>query len=819
MRRVLPLVVAALISCTNKPAEGTLKVVVDVSDAALTSRCTKLFARGSTELITEPLDISGKDRVVIAVYQGMQMGEIELEAIGYSDADCLNETVPAERTDKTRHGFGMPAELTLIMKRITTSNDGGIDADGDGFTPPADCNDNDPSIKPGATELCGDHLDNDCNERTDCADVTVCDNQQCGTGALCAGGRCTETQCNDGIDNNGIGGMDCFDADCDGRTCMNAGICEFGGCRATSEVGLCGDGIDNDGDDAGDCADLMDCPAGATCDDQNGCTTTGTCDGVGSCVTQPISCDVVPQCFSGGGVCDVDAGRCPFTLNAGNPCDDGLLCTTADFCMADGGCGGNLTMCNTPPNTACFASVGMCNEKLDGGCRYFPLPANVTGCDDGNACTGNDSCDGDGGCIGMPAMASDCPARECFTRDAGACQPDDLCGYVQLPNNTACSTGVCSGGQCVTAAVFNFPTSNFVEADLPASLGAVDISCGTATINTALADGGANFVNCDGGVRLAPWTTVTNGGNEALLLYMDSLSVAMGSRLRARGARPVILAVKGNVTITGALEVNGFEGAAATRGAGSNTNCGLGTGRPGGIGGTPITAGGGGGGGFGTLGGRGHFGEGGGNSLGGDGGAIIGNSQLIPLVGGCSGGTGGSGSDTNFGRGGRGGGALQVTAGGIIHVVGNVTANGGGGEGGASAARTGGGGGGSGGAILLEANRLTSAISGNVTANGGGAGEGSGVSGDGDNGDNGMPNLLVAQGGVSAACGGSGGNGAASSTMAANGSAPHCNTNMPGGGGGGGIGRIRTNGHDGGCAFNANTWFSPSRSGVGTGCQ
>ncbi|WP_088278701.1 PKD domain-containing protein [Ideonella sp. A 288] len=62
------------------------------------------------------------------------------------------------------------------------------DNDGDGFSPeggrcgPADCNDNNAAINPGAIERCSDGIDNDCNGKTDAADP-ACNGKDC-VGAL-----------------------------------------------------------------------------------------------------------------------------------------------------------------------------------------------------------------------------------------------------------------------------------------------------------------------------------------------------------------------------------------------------------------------------------------------------------------------------------------------------------------------------------------------------------------------------------------------------------------------------------------------------------
>ena len=82
-----------------------------------------------------------------------------------------------------------------------------IDADGDGFPRPEDCDDGDPAVNPGATEDCADGRDNDCDGLADCED-----------GHCHATGACVETACADEVDDDLDGDVDCRDLDCLGTS-------------------------------------------------------------------------------------------------------------------------------------------------------------------------------------------------------------------------------------------------------------------------------------------------------------------------------------------------------------------------------------------------------------------------------------------------------------------------------------------------------------------------------------------------------------------------------------------------------------------------
>jgi len=122
-----------------------------------------------------------------------------------------------------------------------------VDNDQDGGT---DCADLDcldaPSCAP-APEVCDDQFDNDRDSLTDCADP------DCAADRACVS---LPEVCDDGYDNDHNGDLDCFDA-----ACVGAPACQE----------ICNDGLDNDLDTLIDCAD--------------------------------VDCAETPGCIAGGGTC------------------------------------------------------------------------------------------------------------------------------------------------------------------------------------------------------------------------------------------------------------------------------------------------------------------------------------------------------------------------------------------------------------------------------------------------------------------------------------------------------------------------------------
>jgi hypothetical protein len=211
---------------------------------------------------------------------------------------------------------------------------------------------------------------------------------------------------------------------------------------------------------------------------------------------------------------------------------------------------------------------------------------------------------------------------------------------------------------------------------------------------------------------------------EVVILTFTNFGITDVGSLKLVGERPVILAVFGDGTINGIIDVSADEN---TPGAGGNHSCGSSAGDNG-VGSYVSGSSGGGGGGYGTSGGM------GGNQTawkfsGGSGGDTRGSETLIPLLGGCPGGRGGG----CYTKSAAGGGAIQISAAGTLTITGEIQANGGDGLPGCLS-KGGGNGGGSGGGILLEGN-IVDTTDGDLSVKGGDGGNGraGGLGGDGAN--------------------------------------------------------------------------------------
>ncbi|MBI3186108.1 MAG: hypothetical protein HYZ28_28560 [Myxococcales bacterium] len=353
---------------------------------------------------------------------------------------------------------------------------------------------------------------------------------------------------------------------------------------------------------------------------------------------------------------------------------------------------------------------------------------------------------------------------------------------------------------CDDGGTFSYPPSNFDPTRYALPDASVVIRC-KAELNSSPDAGGYLRGWCASSDSPDFYLLQQDGGEEALLAVMSSLTVTDAGTLALTGDRPVLLAVYGNAEIAGQLAAKSVSGrppagGSAPRGLGPKPHCALGTGGNGSYGNT--TSGGGGGGAFGSDGAPGGAALGAGPLSYGVAGQQNGNLLLVPLRGGCAGGNGGPAERAD--KGGFGGGALQVSVAGTLLVTGRVAAPGEGGEGGTIGNDTGGGagGGGSGGGVLLEASRLFIVSGAVVSANGGSGGEGDPDPGGGTSGNSGNPGRVddaqAAPGGRGGGLGGDGGDGGTLLFAPTAGSSGPAGGNEPGGGGGGGsVGRIQLN--------------------------
>lgn len=280
-----------------------------------------------------------------------------------------------------------------------------------------------------------------CTVTSQQPDGTTCaaDTDQC-TSDVCASGHCTHpdapggTPCSDG--------SACTQSD----TCNGSGGCVPGAPVVCTPLDQC--------HVAGNCdpfSGLCSNPTaanGTPCGDGSACTQVDTCQ-AGACVGgNPIVCTPLDQCHVAG-VCNTLTGVCSNPAAPdGTGCSDGNACSQGDQCLGGTCTGGNPVSCVAQDQ--CHVA-GVCDPQT-GNCSN-PTQPDGTGCSDGDACTQTDACVG-GSCTGTNSVVCPAPAP-CHV--PGTCNPGTgVCSNPNAPNGTGCNdndactqTDACNGGSCV----------------------------------------------------------------------------------------------------------------------------------------------------------------------------------------------------------------------------------------------------------------------------------------------------------------------------------------------------------------------------------
>jgi N-acetylneuraminic acid mutarotase len=212
------------------------------------------------------------------------------------------------------------------------------------------------------------------------------------------------------------------------------------------------------------------CVAGTVCNDGNNATTDDRCSPNGTCIGVAVSCPAATTCVSY--TMDGTSTCTPVYASATTACNDGNASTSGDFCNGAGVCAG--TAANCVPNTSCNdGNVATYADRCTSGAcvgTAVSCPANTactsyapngtssctatwasaaTSCDDGDAATTGDFCNGFGTCVGTPATCA--PNSTC--NDGNAQTYADRCNYsgtcvgtpVICPTSTACVTWTADG--------------------------------------------------------------------------------------------------------------------------------------------------------------------------------------------------------------------------------------------------------------------------------------------------------------------------------------------------------------------------------------
>lgn len=383
--------------------------------------------------------------------------------------------------------------------------------------PPTDAGDtgptpdgNDDATDPGdvSTDVPVDvEPERSCTTNADCNDGLACTTDVCTDAGICAwtlnsgscfiGGRCFAANAT----NPASACQACQPAAntfswttlSDGAPCDAGDLCVV---NATCAAGVC-EGESLACEDGNDCTENACDPSlgcvftpladGVACDDGNACTLDDVCL-AGTCSPGENPCDDGNPCTTNG--CVAETGECTSEFNT-NPCETGNACTVNDVC-SEGECiAGGPRNCNDgnsctidlcdefvgcvhlpDRNPCCEGEVSVCDDgdvcttdlcdPETASCAY---EFNDALCNDGNACTINDTCS-EGDCSGTPRNCDDgnpCTINTCdpiagcrtVNNDGAACDDGIACTL-----DDVCQAGRCVAGinECVCEPTFSSAT-------------------------------------------------------------------------------------------------------------------------------------------------------------------------------------------------------------------------------------------------------------------------------------------------------------------------------------------------------------------------
>lgn len=217
-------------------ADGAKTLTVDVSDlngiAIGTLNASYTVDATLPVASVNPTDTSiilASDTIVITYTEGMDTASLGGAGTLWSESDNgawstttnTNDTLTISPTSAWTSG-AKTLDITaddLVGNSSVVNLTYSVDADGDGYVAPADCDDTAATINPGATEVCGDGIDNDCDAIIDnpavctscsddvtCADMNECTNDICDLGTMTCtnfaatdGSACTGGTCQSGV--------------------------------------------------------------------------------------------------------------------------------------------------------------------------------------------------------------------------------------------------------------------------------------------------------------------------------------------------------------------------------------------------------------------------------------------------------------------------------------------------------------------------------------------------------------------------------------------------------------------------------------------